>query len=459
MMQIEYGPTQLPLPAHVPLVERGMKPAPQAIDGRVAIPEALARPIQSPPLSELARRAFIERPDGEAVIVVSDHTRPVPYRGEGGFILHLVQTLLAAGWSAGQIVILIGAGSHRNMEADEIEQMLGLQASGIEGVIVENHEYENPEHLVFLGHTHRNSEVFINRRYHHAALKIVTGLVESHFMAGASGGRKGICPGIVGKQTLSIFHGAALLRSPEAADLVLEGNPLHDEALEVALMTGCDFLLNATIDEAKQLNGVFAGDLQAAHQAAVRFIREYVEVELPHRYPIVLVPAGFVGVNHYQAGKSAVEAARAVEAGGWIIVVAKHTEPDPIGGHGYKESLALLREHGVQGFVDLISAPDWTMVQEQWQVQMWCKVLTQLGDPRQLIYCNLDIPPDAQIDLPGVMGLDLLSEADRQGSETEVMTRMIAAALQHAKAHATDPEAEILFLKDGPYGIPQVQAS
>ena len=89
-----------------------------------------------------------------------------------------------------------------------------------------------------------------------ADLKIVTGLVESHFMAGASGGRKGICPGIVGKETLSIFHGAKLLNSSMAADLILEGNPLHDEALEIALMAGCAsraFALAFTIISLKEM--------------------------------------------------------------------------------------------------------------------------------------------------------------------------------------------------------------
>jgi nickel-dependent lactate racemase len=457
---LEYGESQLSLQLPALVQVRGMKPAPAALDGKAAVAEALEKPIASASLAEITRQRLLEQPQGEAVIVVSDHTRPVPYRGEDGFMAPLIRTLLDNGWPAEQITVLIGAGSHRNMEADEIERMMGLKASGLAHIRVLNHEYEQPEQLRYLGQTRRKSEVYVNERYCGAALKIVTGLVESHFMAGASGGRKGICPGIVGKETLSIFHGASLLKSSQAADLILSGNPLHDEALEVAQMAGCDFLLNATIDDQKRLNGVFAGNLQQAHQAAVRFIRDYVVVELEKRYPIVLIPAGFVGVNHYQAGKAAVEAARAVEQGGWIIIVAKHSEPDPIGGHGYRASLELLRQHGKDGFMEMISAPDWQMVQEQWQVQMWCKVLEQLGDPSHLIYCNLDISAEEHDLLPGMQGLSLLPAGSwPAGGEEAIMSRMTELAVQHAREQMGDPAAEVLLLQDGPYGIPEISGS
>ncbi len=456
-LSVEFGDGFIAVPAPDWAEVKGMKASPVPLEGRVAVPEALANPVASPPLLEIARRKLATNPGAVAVIVVSDNTRPVPYRSEDGLMVHLIRTLRTAGFADERITVLIGAGSHRNMTPAECEAMLGLEAAGMGGVAVTNHEYEVEDQLVHLGHTRRGSVVKINKLYMGADLKIVTGLVESHFMAGASGGRKGICPGIVGKETLTIFHGARLLSSKMAADLVLEGNPLNDESLETALMAGCDFLVNVTLDADKRITGVFAGDMVEAHKQAVACIRGYVVVELPHRYDIVLIPAGFVGINHYQGAKAAIEASRAVQEGGIIIIVAANTDVDPIGGHGYKEALRLLHEHGKAGFMDLISAPGWQMVQEQWQVQMWCKVLDVIGHDDNLIYCSVDIPRSAYATLPGKPGLDFLTDAETALPPAERVARMTERALAHAVQASAKPNPTILLLKDGPYGIPEVK--
>lgn len=457
-LNIEYGTEFLSVNVPYPVVIKGMKNPPAALDAIPAIEQSLKSPMDKPSLLEVAKEKLRLNAKARAVIVVSDNTRPVPYRPPYGIMAPIINTLLEAGFETSQITILIGAGSHRNMEPPEIEKMLGLEAAGLADIYVENHEYEKDEQLQYLGKTKRGSVVKINKRYMEADLKIVTGLVESHFMAGASGGRKGICPGIVGKETLEIFHGAKMLSSNEAADLIIEGNPLSDESLEVAKMAGCDFLVNATIDAEKRLTGIFSGDLETAHREAVKKIREYVVVELDKKYDIVFIPAGFVGVNHYQAGKAAIEAARALKPGGSIIIVARHIDPDPVGGQGYKDSLQLLHQHGRKAFVDMISAPEWKMIQEQWQVQMWCKVLEVMGDEKNLIYCSLEIPNDGYDKLPGIPGINLLTAEElSQADSREVMKSMILKSIEYIYHKNGDVNAEMLFLKDGPYGIPEVK--
>ena len=450
LLQIEYGDSYLEVKSPYPVDIKGMHAAPSVLDGTSIIPHALNHPISSPSLLSIAQQKLSVNTDANAIIVVSDNTRPVPYRDKSGLIFHIVAVLRMAGFIDEQITILIGAGSHRNMNEREIEVMLGLQANGMEKITVVNHEYEREDQLAFIGHTSRGSLVKINKLYMQADLKIVTGLVESHFMAGASGGRKGICPGIVGKETLTLFHGARFLNSAQAADLVLEGNPLNDESLEVALMAGCDFLVNTTIDAEKRLTGVFAGNLVKAHQAAVAKIRSYVVVPLEKRYDIVIIPGGFVGINHYQAAKAAIEASRAVKAGGQIILITQHTDQDVIGGEGYKECLRLLGEHGFQGFMDLINQPDWQLIQEQWQVQMWCKVFEILGDPDRMIYCNREIPREDYEMLPGFPGWKLCSLRD------PYMVEMVYKAILFAEKRSGLAEPDILLLKDGPYGVPVV---
>lgn len=102
-------------------------------------------------------------------------------------------------------------------------------------------------------------------------------------MAGASGGRKAVCPGLIGEDSTYIFHGPEFLSSPNAADLVLDGNPCHEEAVEVAKMTGVDFIVNVTLDDRFRLTGVYSGDLEAAHMKAVERIREYVTIPYAKR--------------------------------------------------------------------------------------------------------------------------------------------------------------------------------
>ncbi|MDX2246066.1 MAG: nickel-dependent lactate racemase [Bacteroidia bacterium] len=455
IIPIEYGSGHLKVAVPDQTEIAGMKHSPAPLTGAVAIPAALDNPLDSPSLSALAVQKLAENSLSKAVIVVSDHTRPVPYRGENGLIPNILRALIRGGFKETAITVLIGAGSHRNMEPDEIEKMLGLKESGFSKVSVVNHEYDVPEQLTYLGKTRMGSVVMINRLYMGAELKIVTGLVESHFMAGASGGRKGVCPGIVGKETLNIFHGARFLSSAQAADMILDGNPLHDEALEIAQMAGCDFLVNVTIDNEKRITGVFAGNLQTAHQAAVQKIRSYVMVPLPHLYDIVVIPAGFVGVNHYQAAKAAIEAARAVKPGGQMVLVARHTDPDPIGGAGYKEAIRLLHATGRQNFTSMILTPGWKLIQEQWQVQMWCKVFEILGKEENLLYCALEIPEKEYEYLPGTPCVSMLSAAEKANSKTS-MRIMIEKAIEYACLKSGKNSPSILLLKDGPYGIPEV---
>ena len=108
----------------------------------------------------------------------------------------------------------------------------------------------------------------MNKRYITADLKIVTGLVEPHFMAGYSGGRKSICPGITGIDTIKIFHSTQVILHPKSRSCSLVGNPLNEIAYAAADLAGCDFMVNVTINEHQQIAGIYAGSIRDAHQRA-----------------------------------------------------------------------------------------------------------------------------------------------------------------------------------------------
>ena len=459
-VQIEYGSVSLAVDLPLSCDVRGMESTEPLPCPAEAIRQSYAQPIDSQPLSELARLKLGRNPESNAVIVVSDNTRPVPYRGAEGILVSLIKTLISAGIARHRITILIGTGSHRPMEASEIEAMLGLQEAGFD-VSVVNHDYEKGADLVFVGKTRRGSPVRINRIYAEADLKIVTGLVESHFMAGASGGRKSICPAISSKETLQIFHGPELLESAAAADLVLEGNPCSEEADQAAELAGCDFSVNVTLDSAKRITGIYSGDVFTAHCQAVGKIREYVSVRIDEPYDLVIIPGGFVAVNHYQAAKAAVEASRAVQPGGMIVLITRHNDPDPIGSQDYRKTLALLKREGSRQFLRTIKSSGWTFTHDQWETQMWCKVLDRIGDEKNLIYCNLEIPDEAYAILPGVPGVRYLTtdELESEKSAEELMTLVVKRSVGKAIQMLRDRlgrEPRILLLRDGPYGVPVV---
>jgi nickel-dependent lactate racemase len=449
LLRVEYGDTYISLKVPLSVDERGMAAAPVIEDPSAAVTDSFENPIGTQPLREIIRSKLAAKPDAGAVVVVSDYTRPVPYRGRGGILAPLLRTMVQSGLTEDRITILIGCGSHRNMEEKEIENMLGLKESGFNPAVI-NHEYDNGDELAFVGRTERNSPVEINKKYCEADIKIVTGLVESHFMAGASGGRKAVCPGVAGKKTL-------------------DGNPCHEEALQAARLAGCDFSVNVTLDSARRHTGVFSGELGLAHLRAVEKIREYVVVGIEKKYDLVIIPAGFVGVNHYQAVKAAVAASRAVRPGGMIILIAKHTDPDPVGSTEYRETLALLKERGPAGFLKTINSPEWTFRHDQWETQMWGKVLSVIGSETNLLYCSLEISDDDYRMLPCNPAVRLLGNpatekycgTKRPGEPTRVMEEMAREAVRYAidrlKSEA-DRSPAVLFLRDGPYGVPEVSS-
>ena len=451
-----------------------MAAPPTLPDPARAVRAALAEPIDSPPLRTLARRALdrkgagrpAEKPDERsaassagrptACIIVSDNTRPVPYKGEAGILLPVIDILMAEGFSPADILVLVATGTHRHMREEELRAMIDPKVYSL-GVPVANHDCKDDANLVHLGRSNRGSEIYINRRYMEADLKILTGLVESHFMAGASGGRKSVCPGIVGEQSTFVFHGAPMMAHPDSRDLNLKGNPCHEESLEVAKKAGADFIVNVTLDHSFALTGVFAGNLETAHIAAVEKVKSYVGIPVKGEYDIVVTHAGFVGINHYQVAKAGVAALGALKAGGHLIIAADNKDSaNPVGSLPYRTTLQLLKLVGPDAFTKIIMSGDWTFIPEQWQSQMWTKLFKRIPF-NHFHYFAPQLDKRHWADLPGVDGRSYLP-ADRQAAPTLAdAAAFVEGAV--ASAIASYPESEraklrICWLADGPYGIP-----
>jgi len=234
-----------------------------------AILDALRSPISGPPLSEITRKKLQSNPSARAVIVISDNTRPVPYSGESGILFPIIEEMIRAGLPPGQIRLLVATGTHGAMDERELRKILDPRILALNLAVI-SHDSRNEHNMMKVCRTEYGGEISVNRHFIESDIKILTGLVESHFMAGASGGRKSICPGLISEASTHALHSGPILDSPYARDLILNGNPVHEEALKIARAAGCDMVVNVTLDSAFKLTGIFVGGLEEAHKKALR---------------------------------------------------------------------------------------------------------------------------------------------------------------------------------------------
>lgn len=340
-----------------------INPAPPLPDPEKAIAQALAKPIGSPPLAELARGRK------SACILVCDITRPVPNK----LILPpLLRTLEEQGIPRDEILILVATGLHRPNQGAELEEMVGTDI--VKNYRIENHFGKKLSDHEFLGMTPNEVPAYIDKRYVHADLKITTGLIEPHLMAGYSGGRKVICPGIAALETVKIWHGPRFLEHPKADCGFVEGNPVHEENTRIAQMAGCDFIVNVCLDGQRQITWVGAGDMIQAWHEGVRFVEKVVRVPVPRPMEVVVTSAaGYpLDTTWYQAIKGLTGALPIVKQGGTIVLVASLTE-----GVGSPEFQHLLTDNpDLKVFMQRILGKDY-FVMDQWQLEELAKVVNR----------------------------------------------------------------------------------
>jgi nickel-dependent lactate racemase len=243
----------------------------------------------------------------------------------------------------------------------------------METVRLENHFARDDAAHVDLGATAtRGTPVKLDRRFVEADLRIATGLVEPHFMAGYSGGRKVIAPGVAHKDTITTFHSARFMAHPKADNCTLDGNPLHEEQLEIVKMLGGALALNTVIDEDRQLSFVNFGEIAASHMAAVRYVEDYVTVPVGERFQTVVTSAAGYPLDktYYQTVKGMVAPMDILAPGGDLIVVSECSEG--MGSDEFVASQRRLALGGAERFMAEITAKRFADVDE-WETQMLLK--------------------------------------------------------------------------------------
>ena len=393
---------------------------PKLADQRAAVMDAFAKPIGAPPLAQLARSKT------SACILICDITRPVP---NGLFLRPMIETMAASGIPLQNIVVLNATGLHRPNLGEELAELIG-DPWVLENVRIENHYARNTEDHVDLGPTKtRGTPVVISRLFVEAQLRIATGLVEPHFMAGWSGGRKVVAPGVAGHETIRTFHSARFMEDPLAVQCNLVGNPLHEEQLQIVRKIGEIYALNTVIDEDRDLVAVTFGEVIESHLAAVDFIAKATRVPVGRKFKTVVTSsAGYpLDKTYYQTIKGMVTPLDILEPGGTLIIASECSEG--FGSHEFKEAQAKLADLGPERFLATLTAKSLAEIDE-WQTEMQLKAM-RVGRV-QLFTGGLDAEEQR------ITGVEMIASLDQAIADS---------ILRHG-----DPSVAVI--PEGPYVIP-----
>ena len=344
-----------------------------------ALREALRQPISSPPLADLVQ--FGER----VVVVHTDITRATP---NDRILPVLLDELESVGVVRKDITLLNGLGTHRRQTEAELRAMLGDNV--VEKYRCLQHDCNSDADLVSLGVTSLGHPVRVNRFYLESDVRILTGFIEPHFFAGFSGGPKAILPSLAGAESVFTNHGLQMIAHPKATWGVTEGNPIWMEMREVALRTNPTFLLNVALNTRREITGIFAGDMLAAHALGCAFVKDNAMARVDEPYDIVITTnSGYpLDQNLYQSVKGMSAASQVVREGGAIIIAAACEDGLP--DHGLYAQL-LAEAGSLQGLLDMIARPGFT-AQDQWQVQIQAQI-----QQRAAVYVCSDGLSDEQI--------------------------------------------------------------
>lgn len=334
-----------------------------ASDPAAEVEAALDAPIGSPRLEELSRGRKT------AVVIASDHTRPVPSK----ILMPKLLEWLRRGNPEIDITILIATGFHRLTTREELVAKFGEEIVAKEKIVV--HDSSDAASLVEAGTLPSGGRLIVNRLVMEADLVCSEGFIEPHFFAGFSGGRKSILPGVVSRTTVLANHCAEFIASPFARTGNLEGNPIHRDMLFAAKTAKLAFILNVVIDGEKRIVKAFAGDRELAHAEGCAFLKGIAKISVPESDIVITSNGGYpLDQNVYQSVKGMTAAEAVCRDGGVIIMCASCA--DGAGGESFRRNLSEAKSP--QEILDRVAkVPRDKTEPDQWEFQILARVLSK----------------------------------------------------------------------------------
>lgn len=315
-LSFHYGDRKIEIPVGpntrgaIDIIRYKNEPAADPIN---CIRHALGYPLGTPPLRELAVGKH------SAVILISDATRLCP---SDQFLPQILDELNVGGIPNEQIAIIVALGTHRRHTIHELMALTGEHV--YRRVRVMNHS-AHPDDCVHLGITSRGTPVEINRLVVEAELRIATGNIEPHRLAGVSGGVKAVVPGVASVRCIEHNHALGQHNPTEVGQT---SNAVHLDMEEAAQHVPIDFLFNVIVNHEKQIMAVAAGDIIQAHRVGIEIAQRHFMIPASAIYDVVLASAGGwpKDMQLYQAIKSLVNASKLAKPGATILLTARCEE-------------------------------------------------------------------------------------------------------------------------------------
>jgi len=274
------------------------------------VAEALADPVGTPPLRELARNKR------RLLIVTDDVSRPTPVHL---LLPPLLRELHAAGAGDDGIEFMFALGSHRFMTPVEMADKLGPDVAA--RYKAHNHDWKDRDACSFMGKTAEGAEVWINKKVREADLVIGVGRIMPIDVCGFTGGGKILIPGVCGRVTNSQMHWTRV-RVPDEEVVGRRDNPIRKSIDDMARTAGLNFILNVVLNGKQEAVAVVAGDLEAAHRLGCEQARRVHEVHIPAHPDIVVADGHPFDIEFWQVNKALDSAGTVVRKGGVVIMIS-----------------------------------------------------------------------------------------------------------------------------------------
>ena len=373
-------------------------------DEASAFRDAVRAPIGAAPLRELVGAR------DRVAVVIPDITRSLPAERLLPWLFREIAHVPVE-----NVTIVNGTGSHRPNTPTELERMVGRAVAATYRIV--NHAAQDPSGLALAGTTADGRSVFLNREYVEADRRIVLGFIEPHFMAGFSGGYKGIFPALADIDSIMHYHRAAVIADPRSTWGVLEGNPTQSQIRANGALVPLHFCLNVTLNRNRDITGFYCGDALEAHRRGAAAAKAAAMVACERPFPIVVTTNGGYPLdqNLYQTVKGMSAAAQIIQDGGYILTAARCNDGFPAHGNFRR----LLVEHETpQAILDTVMTPGFA-VYDQWEAQMLAMILVRA---RAGLYSEIPAAALRQAHVEAVPDVSarLSEELDRVGRDAPV---------------------------------------
>jgi nickel-dependent lactate racemase len=355
-VRLQYGTTGLEVDipsARVTVIE------PRFVEGLAdeaeAFREAVRHPIGTPPLREVVKAG------DRVAVVIPDSTRPLPSDRLLPWVFEELSHVALE-----RFVLVNGTGSHRVNTAEELAAMVGGRVRDRYRIV--NHTAHDASTMVSVGKSPDGEPVLMNRDYVEADRRIVLGFIEPHFMAGFSGGYKGIFPAVADIASIMRYHDAKTIGHAGSTWGLLEGNPTQALIRHNGALVPLDFCLNVTLNRDRRITRFFCGHPIEAHERGCAFSKKTAMVACERPFPVVVTTnSGYpLDQNLYQAVKGMSAGSQIVAPGGYIAIASRCNDGFPEHGNFKK----LLFEHdSPRALLDTIEGPGFSLY-DQWEAQL-----------------------------------------------------------------------------------------